>query len=177
MHAKHELQLLSRIADYSARNTAVYWSRCDWCVSNEYRSQGPLMVTEALKPFAGIAARNGARLHSYFVSNIDGTHLAETLRVCDPETTLFIIASKVSSVFRLSSLLFSSFPHLPVLFFCGIIYGLLLIIDFQLNDIRTWLEYTSILYSCADLHDSRDDHERDQCARLVPPNSERRIYI
>lgn len=95
------------------------------------------MVTEALKPFAGIAARNGARLHSYFVSNIDGTHLAETLRVCDPETTLFIIASKVSSVFRLSSLLFSSFPHLPVLFFCGIIYGLLLIIDFQLNDIRT----------------------------------------
>jgi len=55
---------------------------------------GPLMVTEALKPFAGIAARNGARLRSYFVSNVDGTHLAETLRACDPETTLFIIASK-----------------------------------------------------------------------------------
>ena len=56
------------------------------------------MVTEALKPFAGIKARNGARLHSYFVSNIDGTHLAEALRVCNPETTLFIIASKVCAL-------------------------------------------------------------------------------
>ena len=45
------------------------------------------MVTEALKPFAV-----GPRVH--FVSNIDGTHLAETLKKLNPETALFIIASK-----------------------------------------------------------------------------------
>ena len=49
---------------------------------------GPVMVTEALKPYAK------RDLTAHFVSNIDGTHLAETLRECDPETTLFIIASK-----------------------------------------------------------------------------------
>ncbi|XP_066999694.1 glucose-6-phosphate isomerase [Anabrus simplex] len=48
---------------------------------------GPLMVTEALKPYA-------TRLKVHFVSNIDGTHLAETLKKVDPETVLFIIASK-----------------------------------------------------------------------------------
>ena len=46
------------------------------------------MVTEALKPYG-----NGPRVH--FVSNIDGTHMAETLKKLDPETALFIIASKV----------------------------------------------------------------------------------
>ncbi|KAN0105179.1 glucose-6-phosphate isomerase [Russula decolorans] len=49
---------------------------------------GPVMVTEALKHYAK------RDLTPYFVSNIDGTHLAETLRQVDPETTLFIIASK-----------------------------------------------------------------------------------
>lgn len=48
---------------------------------------GPLMVTEALKPFS-----KGLKMH--FVSNIDGTHLAETLKKINAETTLFIIASK-----------------------------------------------------------------------------------
>lgn len=49
---------------------------------------GPYMVTEALKPY-------GKRdLHMHFVSNVDGTHIAETLRVVDPERTLFIVASK-----------------------------------------------------------------------------------
>lgn len=48
---------------------------------------GPLMVTEALKPY-----KNHLNLH--FVSNVDGTHIAETLKVVDPETTLFIVASK-----------------------------------------------------------------------------------
>ena len=48
---------------------------------------GPLMVTEALKPFAV-----GPRVH--FVSNIDGTHMAETLKKCEAETTMFVIASK-----------------------------------------------------------------------------------
>ncbi|MBN1986840.1 MAG: glucose-6-phosphate isomerase, partial [Prolixibacteraceae bacterium] len=48
---------------------------------------GPLMVTEALKPY-----KNHLNLH--FVSNVDGTHIAETLKKVDPETTLFIVASK-----------------------------------------------------------------------------------
>ncbi|KAK9890950.1 hypothetical protein WA026_013290 [Henosepilachna vigintioctopunctata] len=48
---------------------------------------GPLMVTEALKPYA-------SRLKCHFVSNIDGTHIAEVLKKVQPETTLFIIASK-----------------------------------------------------------------------------------
>jgi glucose-6-phosphate isomerase len=49
---------------------------------------GPVMVTEALKPYGD---RN---LTLHFVSNIDGTHIAEALRESDPETTLFLIASK-----------------------------------------------------------------------------------
>ncbi|KAF8068752.1 glucose-6-phosphate isomerase [Lyophyllum atratum] len=49
---------------------------------------GPVMVTEALKAYAK------RDLTAHFVSNIDGTHIAETLRVCNPERTLFIVASK-----------------------------------------------------------------------------------
>ena len=49
---------------------------------------GPVMVTEALKPYA----TSGINVH--FVSNIDGTHIAETLKSVLPETTLFMIASK-----------------------------------------------------------------------------------
>lgn len=49
---------------------------------------GPVMVTEALKPYA----QEGLQVR--FVSNIDGTHLAETLKHCRPETTLFLVASK-----------------------------------------------------------------------------------
>ncbi len=49
---------------------------------------GPLMVTEALKPYQ----KKNIKLH--FVSNVDGTHIAETLKSINPETTLFIIASK-----------------------------------------------------------------------------------
>ena len=49
---------------------------------------GPVMVTEALKPYA----RRDLKLH--FVSNIDSTHLAEALRTCRPATTLFLVASK-----------------------------------------------------------------------------------
>ncbi len=48
---------------------------------------GPLMVTEALKPYK-------TRLNLHFVSNVDGTHIAETLKKVNSETTLFIIASK-----------------------------------------------------------------------------------
>jgi glucose-6-phosphate isomerase len=49
---------------------------------------GPVMVTEALKPYA----KEGLSVH--FVSNIDGTHISETLKRLNPETTLFMIASK-----------------------------------------------------------------------------------
>jgi glucose-6-phosphate isomerase len=49
---------------------------------------GPLMVTEALKAY------QKPHLNVHFVSNIDGTHLTETLKKVNPETTLFIIASK-----------------------------------------------------------------------------------
>ncbi len=49
---------------------------------------GPVMVTEALKYYA----KPG--LHVHFVSNVDGTHIAETLKHLRPETTLFIVASK-----------------------------------------------------------------------------------
>ena len=48
---------------------------------------GPVMVTEALKAYK-------TRLNVHFVSNVDGTHIAETLKAVDPETTLFLIASK-----------------------------------------------------------------------------------
>jgi len=49
---------------------------------------GPLMVTEALKPYG----HPDIRVH--FVSNVDGTHITETLKQCDPESTLFLVASK-----------------------------------------------------------------------------------
>lgn len=49
---------------------------------------GPLMVTEALKPYS----KGGPRV--WFVSNIDGTHIAKTLANLNPESSLFIIASK-----------------------------------------------------------------------------------
>jgi len=48
---------------------------------------GPVMVTEALRPYKN-------HLNMHFVSNVDGTHIAEALKVANPETTLFLIASK-----------------------------------------------------------------------------------
>ena len=49
---------------------------------------GPLMVCEALRPYGH------KRLTMHFVSNVDGTHIVEALKQTDPETTLFIVASK-----------------------------------------------------------------------------------
>ncbi|STO93488.1 glucosephosphate isomerase [Haemophilus pittmaniae] len=48
---------------------------------------GPYMVTEALRPYKN-------HLNMHFVSNVDGTHIAETLKKVDPETTLVLVASK-----------------------------------------------------------------------------------
>ena len=49
---------------------------------------GPVMVTEALRPYW----KPGLNVH--FVSNVDGTHVAETVKRLDPERSLFIVASK-----------------------------------------------------------------------------------
>ncbi|WP_026971160.1 glucose-6-phosphate isomerase [Aliagarivorans marinus] len=49
---------------------------------------GPVMITEAL------GAYKLEHIETFFVSNVDGTHIAETLKKVDPETTLFLIASK-----------------------------------------------------------------------------------
>ncbi len=49
---------------------------------------GPVMVTEALKAY------QHPHIELHFVSNVDGTHIAETLKKVDPETTLFMVASK-----------------------------------------------------------------------------------
>jgi glucose-6-phosphate isomerase len=49
---------------------------------------GPVMVTEALRPYWH------ERLRPHFVSNVDGTHIVETLRRLRPESTLFVVASK-----------------------------------------------------------------------------------
>ena len=49
---------------------------------------GPVMVCDALKPYAN------PELNIHFVSNIDGAHLVRALEKCNPETTLFIVASK-----------------------------------------------------------------------------------
>jgi len=49
---------------------------------------GPVMVCDALKPYASPS------LNVHFVSNIDGAHLMRALEKCNPETTLFIVASK-----------------------------------------------------------------------------------
>ncbi|TNH05584.1 glucose-6-phosphate isomerase [Testudinibacter sp. TR-2022] len=48
---------------------------------------GPYMVTEALRPYKN-------HLNMHFVSNVDGTHIAETLKKVNPETTLVLVASK-----------------------------------------------------------------------------------
>ncbi len=49
---------------------------------------GPAMVAGALRPY------HQADLRLHFVSNVDGTHIAETVKPLDPESTLFIVASK-----------------------------------------------------------------------------------
>ena len=49
---------------------------------------GPVMVTEALKPY------QHPHIKTYFVSNVDGSHITEVLKQVNPETTMFFIASK-----------------------------------------------------------------------------------
>ena len=49
---------------------------------------GPVMVTEALKPY------KVKHIETFYVSNVDGSHITETLKKVDPENTIFMIASK-----------------------------------------------------------------------------------
>lgn len=48
---------------------------------------GPYMITEALRPYKN-------HLNMHFVSNVDGTHIAEVFKKLNPETTMFLVASK-----------------------------------------------------------------------------------
>jgi glucose-6-phosphate isomerase len=56
---------------------------------------GPVMVTEALRPYwINSPSGDGGNIQPYFVSNVDGTHIAETLKKINAEETLFLVASK-----------------------------------------------------------------------------------
>ena len=68
------------------------------------------MVTEALKPYG----KDGPNVH--YVSNIDGTHLAKTTANLNPETTLFIVASKV----QLNFSLYEGYRNLSVLQYAAV---------------------------------------------------------
>jgi glucose-6-phosphate isomerase len=87
-------RVLDKMKDFSRRVRSGAWTgftgkRIRYVVNIGIGGSdlGPLMVTEALIPYA-----DGPE--SFFVSNIDGTHLAETIKKVDLEETLFIIASK-----------------------------------------------------------------------------------
>ncbi|MBN2440990.1 MAG: glucose-6-phosphate isomerase [Spirochaetales bacterium] len=87
-------RVLDKMRDFSRRVRSGSWTgftgkRIRYVVNIGIGGSdlGPLMVTEALCPYA-----DGPE--SYFVSNVDGTHLAETIKKVDLEETLFIIASK-----------------------------------------------------------------------------------
>lgn len=88
-------KVLARMEDFCTRVHNGQWAghtgrRIDTIVNIGIGGSdlGPYMACEALKAYAV------KDMAVYFVSNIDGTHLAQTLARCDPETTLFLIASK-----------------------------------------------------------------------------------
>lgn len=87
-------EVLDQMEDFTHRVIAGEWKGFDGQAITDIvnigiggSDLGPVMVTEALKPY-----KNHLEIH--FVSNIDGTHMAETLKKVDAATTLFIIASK-----------------------------------------------------------------------------------
>ena len=90
--------VLARMRDFSTRVRAGFWKghtgkpiRNIVNIGIGGSDLGPVMVYEALKSYSDRS------LKVRFVSNIDGTHLAETVRDLDPEETLFIVASKTFS--------------------------------------------------------------------------------
>jgi glucose-6-phosphate isomerase len=89
------LAVLARMRDFSERVRGGAWRGATGEAITDVvnlgiggSDLGPVMVTEALRPYG----RPDLRAH--FVSNVDGTHLAETLRRLDPARALFIVASK-----------------------------------------------------------------------------------
>ncbi len=87
--------VLKRIQDFSDRVRSGEWKGHTGKAITDVvnigiggSNLGPKMVCEALKPY------QTEQLQPHFVSNVDGTHLAETIRSLNPETTLFIVASK-----------------------------------------------------------------------------------
>ena len=88
-------RVLEQMADFTERVRGGQWRGCTGKAITDVvnigiggSDLGPHMVTTALHPYW----RQGMQAH--FVSNVDGTDIAETLAKIDPETTLFIIASK-----------------------------------------------------------------------------------
>ncbi|MBK5932287.1 glucose-6-phosphate isomerase [Halochromatium salexigens] len=87
--------VLARLRDFSERVRSGEWKGHTGKAITDVvnigiggSNLGPKMVCEALKPY------QSDQLRPHFVSNVDGTHLAETVRGLNPETTLFIVASK-----------------------------------------------------------------------------------
>ena len=87
--------VLSRMRDFSRRVNSGKWKgftgkRITDIVNIGIGGSdlGPVMATECLRPYAN------PKLRVHFVSNVDGTHIAETLKDLNPEKTLFMIASK-----------------------------------------------------------------------------------
>lgn len=87
--------VLRQMKDFCARVHSGQWRGCTGQRITDVvnigiggSDLGPVMVTEALRPYQTLGIR------PHFVSNVDGTHIVETLRRVNPETTLFIIASK-----------------------------------------------------------------------------------
>ncbi|MEE9537308.1 MAG: glucose-6-phosphate isomerase [Desulfobacterales bacterium] len=87
--------VLKKMKDFSTKVITGDWQGCTGKKITDIvnigiggSDLGPVMVTETLRPYA----KEGLSVH--FVSNIDGTHLMETLKQLNPETTLFMIASK-----------------------------------------------------------------------------------
>ena len=87
--------VLKQMEEFSDKITSGHWIGFSGKVITDIvnigiggSNLGPLMVTEALKPYKKI------NVNVHFVSNVDGTHIVEILKKLNPETTLFIIASK-----------------------------------------------------------------------------------
>lgn len=91
----HDIQaVLERMKDFSGRVISGDWKGFTGKEITDVvnigiggSDLGPVMVTEGLKAYK-------TRLNMHFVSNVDATQIAETLKGLDPETTLFLIASK-----------------------------------------------------------------------------------
>jgi glucose-6-phosphate isomerase len=88
-------RVLQQMADFSAKVRSGQWTghtgrpiRNVVNIGIGGSDLGPVMAYEALKPYSD------RRLTVRFVSNVDGTHLAEAIRDLDPAETLFIVASK-----------------------------------------------------------------------------------